>query len=326
MELDGATLHDPLLSLEMAPLSYKDKELRDSGLMLRDSNDGEVRSQEKALMAGCIIGWTGMVIFVTGYGMFGDPTGISLVIGQFLQTLGIFVVTTADVDINLYYKRYPITCIVFSSIYVAAFVACSVTLSVVFFLPATPLLFYVFPFRTWRMENHRYLYSHSGCLVLFFLPLATALFYFQQTVEWDNRNFLTGYYITEPSYVPVLNCAGWSAGTIFIVGASYWSKSNKESPTLQFFVVFYAFVLWSGLTQILFCVLRYHGVYYNGKRQPEVSTLEWAQGPLAVIPTLVAFSFHKSMYGFLGERWAKQRMADGMLRLSFDLKSPLCST
>jgi hypothetical protein len=143
--------------------------------------------------------------------------------------------------------------------------------------------------------------------------LAMSIFYFQQ--QFPTVGILSGYTHVVPPYAPMILSGIWLAGMVFCVVAYYWSKSKGENLTQNWYTLGYAFLLSSGVASMTFTILQsvaeMRPILPIVEAVHDVTTLEYLQGPVGIVPTLLAFYYRRSMYGFLGERWAKQRMKDG---------------
>jgi hypothetical protein len=278
---------------------------------LSENITNDVESQERVLVTGGTVLALSQGPLLIGYNVLGDTTGISLVVGALMAISGLFILTSADIDLNLYLKRNWKTCVAFSLGFLFLFAITILLLTVFFIIPAVPIACHILPYRTWNMPEGHIRYSESGALVLTLFCFAMAVLYFQQSFQ--AIGILAGYSSVVPAWTPLVLSGSWALGFLMCIAAYYWSKARGENLTQQWWTLLYVFLLTSGVAQILYTWLKAdYGMHpEDGDMYPPATTVEWLQGPLQIIPTVIAMLFRKSMYGYLGQRWAKQRMEDG---------------
>jgi hypothetical protein len=208
-----------------------------------------------------------------------------------LQTVGLLMMTTADLGANRFLRRRIVGLILLLFIWAACYAILSAKSRYckAYYLEVLPFAYLVFRFQ--QIIN-----MHHGFIRLTeLLSIILGLDSFAYGISWI---WASSY--RSPPYFSAIFIG--LIGPCIIFYAHKWSAKRCESPTLRFQTTIFTYLFIIGFGTLLVCIELRFG--YN-RFDPTSGT--WIVGPVHLVPTLAMFFCRTKAHRKLGRGWLRER-------------------
>jgi hypothetical protein len=271
--------------------------------------------EERTLMIGLFLFSMGFLLYGISSFVMANTEGnelnnswIFLAYGV-LQTVGLLIMTMADVDANRYFRKHQSRMILFVVMWVVSWgaVACTppINQSAEYWIANLPWVYLALRFKQVAGMHPGFpTFTELFGLGLIALLLCTGLNYFVTAdMQADKGALGHGLWLVVAVY--------YCAATILMLLISYkFAPWKGQSATIQLTMSTYAYLFFLGLGQLLTQFLELDILHPNSAAvHNNLSFPAWCFGVVLVVPALVMLCFRQRVQQKLGIVWLKRRLA-----------------
>jgi hypothetical protein len=222
-----------------------------------------------------------------------DPKGVVYMLWAVLQTVGLLMMTTADLGANRFLRRRIVGLILLLFIWAACYAILSVR------YPTHQYYLEVLPFAYLMFRFQQIINMHHGFIRLTeLLSIILGLDLFAYGISWILPFTLNH---QSPPYFSAIFIG--LIGPCMMFYAHRWSAKRCESPTLRFQTTIFTYLFIIGFGTLLVCIELRFG--YKHPIYPTSGT--WIVGPVHLVPTLAMFFCRTKAHRKLGRGWIRER-------------------